>query len=55
MKENDVPIVPNDVNLVGMCYKDRKLELLAWEDEGPDGGRQLMRYAHDGKIEPLSE
>lgn len=56
LEENDVPIVPKDIDLVGMYYtRDRKVELLAWEDDGPDGNRQLMRYAHDGKIEPIAE
>lgn len=57
LEENGVSIVPKDVELVGMYYtKNRKVELLAWEDDGgPGGNRQLMHYAKDGEIEPLSE
>lgn len=49
LEENDVSIVPKDMDLVGMYYtKDRKVELLAWTEEG-----RLMRYAPGGKVEQL--
>lgn len=47
LEENGIPIVPGDVELVGMYYtKDRKVELLAWTE----GGR-LVRYGAGGKVE----